>query len=133
MVFIDQPGVESAHQGPSVLDKQLQPVRLTGGELMQRRGDHQFVTGEVVNGACEFHRNVPVVKGAVEQLDVLAQQKMFRRLPGQVESPFVVMRIQNGALGLDPAVFNHGSQQFHLLADLADFTVDPVILLAGVG
>ena len=72
VVFVHQAGVAGGHQRAAVLHVELEQVRLPAGQQVQRGGEDELVFGEVLGGAGEIDRDVAVVQGVVEQLEVLA-------------------------------------------------------------
>src|SRR5271157_2296719 len=61
----------------------------------------------------------------VNELDVFAQAEKFIRLVGLLQGPLIFMAVKNADFGHDPGILECGRQQSELLANLADFLVDP--------
>lgn len=131
-MFIDEPGVEGSDEGAAVLDVQLEEVRFAAGHEMQRRSDHDLVTGEVLGGAGKIDRDIAVVEGIVKELNVISQPEEAGWLHWLLEGPIVVVTDENAGVGRDPAAFEDGSEHAQFLADLADFLVNTAAAFAVV-
>ena len=71
VVFVHESGVESGHERAAVLDVELQQIGFPAREQAQRRGKHDFVAGQILRGPGEIDRDVAIMQGRVEKLDVV--------------------------------------------------------------
>ena len=88
------------------------------------------VSGEILRRAGEINRDVPVMEGVVEEMNVFPQTEMLVGLHRLLESPFVVMTVKNARLRHDPAALQNRRQPLHLFPNLGDFLIDPAVRLA---
>ena len=132
MVLVHQTGIERADQCAAVLNVEFEQVRFAAGEQFQRRRNHQFVFRQVLGGPREIHRDVPVVERVVKELDVLPMIEIAVGLRSLLQRPFVFVAEENARFRHDPGSLEHRRQQFHFIANVADFPVNPVVTAAVV-
>src|SRR5882724_9419528 len=88
---------------------------------MERRRDDQLIAGKVLGGPRKIHRNIAVMKGVVEKLDMFAEAEMFVRLHWLLQRPIIVVAVEDTSFGLDVGPFDGRSQQLYFVAELGDF------------
>src|ERR1051325_7876726 len=99
---------------------------------MKRWGDDEFVTRKIFGRPRKIDRDISIVKGGIEQEDMVAQVEIFVRLHGLLQHVFIVVAIEDAGFSLDVAVFDGRREQFHFVAQLGDFLVDAAILAGGM-
>src|SRR5208283_2571356 len=112
VVLVHKAGVESGDQSAAVLDIELEAVGLATGEQVEGRREDQLIAGEVLERTGKINQDIPVVEGVIEELNVLAEIKVFVGLIRLLQGPVVVVAIEDAGLGLDSRAFERGSEQF---------------------
>ena len=87
---------------------------------MERRGKDQFVPGKILGWAREIDGDIAAVKRAVIHQYVFPEIEVLVELLGLLEGPLVIVAVENAGFRHDFGPLQNWTQQFHLLANLAD-------------
>ena len=127
VVLVDESGVESGDERPAVLDVKLEAIGFPTGKKMKRWRNDEFIAGKVFGRAGKVDWDIAIVKGRIEEEDMIAEAEILVRLHRLLQHVVIVVTIKNAGFGLDMTVFDGGREQFHFIAELRNFFINAAV------